>query len=311
MKVSIIVPVYNAEKYLYRLIDSVLQQTHSDYELILVNDGSTDNSYSLMKKYHEIDNRIKVFSKKNTGPGMTRKFGFERSTGDLLFFVDSDDWISTPETLSKIVDIYKNNPKIDILFFDREDIIGKKKDIIRSFKNTSKGMHDINSLDEEVRPGLGSKVLRRNILQTDMFYESNVFEDLYTTFAYLEKCNTFYYAPTVFYTIYHEENSSSLSSNQDANMFNKSLKMILLIYRKTKKQSLKFSLELRMTTLFTSYWRYKFKNKTDFTSPEIKKNVHVIAELLRKNRVVIKPNNRKLIKKIIYVILIMLSVIYI
>ena len=67
MKFSVVVPVYNAELYLNRLVKSVLDQTFSDFELILVDDGSTDNSFALMKKLQEKDSRIKIFSKENTG----------------------------------------------------------------------------------------------------------------------------------------------------------------------------------------------------------------------------------------------------
>ncbi|MEQ2039541.1 glycosyltransferase family 2 protein [Mediterraneibacter gnavus] len=87
MKISVIVPVYNAERYLDKLVQSVLSQTYEDYELILVDDSSKDNSYLLMKKYQEMDSRIKAYTKENTGPGLTRKFGFEKSSGDLFFFV--------------------------------------------------------------------------------------------------------------------------------------------------------------------------------------------------------------------------------
>lgn len=124
MKISIIVPVYNAERYLDKLVQSVLSQTYEDYELILVDDSSKDNSYSLMKKYQEMDSRIKAYTKENTGPGLTRKFGFEKSSGDLFFFVDSDDWITTSDVLREINDLFEKNEKIDVLFFDREDIIG-------------------------------------------------------------------------------------------------------------------------------------------------------------------------------------------
>lgn len=311
MKFSIIVPVYNAASYLERLIESVLKQTYSDYELILVDDGSTDDSFSLMKKYQKEDQRIKIFSKDNTGPGMTRKYGYEKATGDLLFFVDSDDWVSSPTSLERIHDIFMYYPEVDVLFFDREDIIGDQKSIILGFREMTRGVYSIASLKEEVRPGLGAKVFKRDIMQSDMFYESNVFEDLYTTFAYLEKCTWFYYEPTVFYSIYHDKNSESLSSNVDANMFNKSLEMALLIYNRTKSSSLKYSLELRMTTLFTSYWRYKLKKKREFTAPEIKNNVQKIVMILWNNRVLIKPNNKKELKIAIYLFLLMVSKVYI
>ena len=115
MKFSVVVPVYNAELYLNRLVKSVLDQTFSDFELILVDDGSTDNSFALMKKLQEKDSRIKIFSKENTGPGYTRKYGFEKSSGELLFFVDSDDWITTSDVLREINDLFEKNENIEVV----------------------------------------------------------------------------------------------------------------------------------------------------------------------------------------------------
>ena len=112
MKISVIVPVYNAERYLDKLVQSVLSQTYEDYELILVDDSSKDNSYLLMKKYQEMDSRIKAYTKENTGPGLTRKFGFEKSSGDLFFFVDSDDWVTTSDVFREINDLFEKNENI-------------------------------------------------------------------------------------------------------------------------------------------------------------------------------------------------------
>ena len=199
MKFSVVVPVYNAELYLNRLVKSVLDQTFSDFELILVDDGSTDNSFALMKKLQEKDSRIKIFSKENTGPGYTRKYGFEKSSGELLFFVDSDDWITTSDVLREINDLFEKNENVDVLFFDREDIIGNTKDIICGFQEVSEGVHNIDEINEVIRPGLGAKIFRRSILKTEMFFESNIFEDLYTTYEYLKQCNYFYYVPKCYY----------------------------------------------------------------------------------------------------------------
>lgn len=145
MKISVIVPVYNAERYLDKLVQSVLSQTYEDYELILVDDSSKDNSYLLMKKYQEMDSRIKAYTKENTGPGLTRKFGFEKSSGDLFFFVDSDDWVTTSDVFREINDLFEKNEKIDVLFFDREDIIGDTKDIIPGFNETREGELSIST----------------------------------------------------------------------------------------------------------------------------------------------------------------------
>lgn len=308
MKFSVIVPVYNAENYLHKLVESVLQQTYKDYELILVDDGSTDGSYALMKQYAKRYDQIKAYTKENTGPGMTRKFGFEKATGDLLFFVDSDDWITNSTVLEEIHNTFIKNSTVDVLFFDREDIIGNTKEVIRGFEEIEEGFHNINEIREVIRPGLGAKILKRNILTPDMFIESKVFEDLFTTYLYLEKCNTFYYSSKSYYTIYHDVNSNSLSSNETAESFNKSLEMILMIYEKINNRALKYSLELRMATLFTSYWKSIIKKEKGYDSETIRKNIRRIVSILKDNNIMLKPNEKKLVKMFLYKILLFWSV---
>ena len=93
MKISVIVPVYNVEKYLYKCILSIINQTYKDLEIILVDDGSTDSSSIVCDELKMIDNRIKVIHKVNGGLSSARNAGIEISTGELLSFIDSDDWI--------------------------------------------------------------------------------------------------------------------------------------------------------------------------------------------------------------------------
>lgn len=92
MKVSIIVPVFNAEKYLRECIESVIAQTLGDYELILVNDGSTDNSAAICDEYSSLDSRIQVFHKSNDGPASAKNFGMERAQGEYIIFLNADDF---------------------------------------------------------------------------------------------------------------------------------------------------------------------------------------------------------------------------
>ena len=90
--VSIIVPMYNSEKYIVRCIDSLLEQSYENIEIIVVDDGSSDNSVEIIKKYN--DNRINIYQKRNEGVSATRNLGIEKSNGDFLLFVDSDDYVS-------------------------------------------------------------------------------------------------------------------------------------------------------------------------------------------------------------------------
>lgn len=101
-KVSVIVPVYNVEKYLAQCVNSILAQTLTDIEIFLVNDASTDDSLSIARRF-EKDSRVKVLDKPHGGLGDTRNYGAARASGDYLVFVDSDDWID-PEMLQSLYD---------------------------------------------------------------------------------------------------------------------------------------------------------------------------------------------------------------
>ncbi len=92
-KVSIIVPVYNTEKYLKKCLDSLLNQTLEDIEIIIVNDGSTDNSQEVIDEYTKKDTRVKSYVKQNGGQGSARNLGLEKATGEYIGYIDSDDFI--------------------------------------------------------------------------------------------------------------------------------------------------------------------------------------------------------------------------
>lgn len=94
-KLSIILPVYNSEKYLSQCIDSVISQSFADFELIIINDGSTDSSGEICNVYAKKDNRIKVIHQNNRGVSFARKLGIEQSDSEWLGFIDSDDWIES------------------------------------------------------------------------------------------------------------------------------------------------------------------------------------------------------------------------
>ncbi|MCQ2562306.1 MAG: glycosyltransferase, partial [Alphaproteobacteria bacterium] len=94
IKVSIIVPVYNVEKFLPQCLDSIVNQTLKDIEIICINDGSSDNSFKILQKYAEKDERIKIITQKNKGLAAARNVGIKKAIGEYIGFVDSDDWVS-------------------------------------------------------------------------------------------------------------------------------------------------------------------------------------------------------------------------
>lgn len=98
--ISIIIPIYKAERYLSKCVDSILAQTYADWELLLVDDGSPDNSGELCDEYAAKDKRIKVFHKENGGVSSARNLGLEMMAGEWVTFVDADDWIAS-DTLER------------------------------------------------------------------------------------------------------------------------------------------------------------------------------------------------------------------
>lgn len=122
--VSIIIPVYNAEKYLSKCLDSVINQTYKEIEVILVNDGSTDNSAQICEQYQKVDDRIKVINKKNGGVSSARNSGLEYSNGRYISFIDPDDWIEYDmiERLYSLIGQF--NAEISICGYFKEKLDG-------------------------------------------------------------------------------------------------------------------------------------------------------------------------------------------
>lgn len=131
-KVSIILPVYNGEKYLSETIDSIIEQTFADWEIVAVNDGSTDNSLFVLNKYKaKLESKMKVINKENAGVSSARNIAMENSTGEYLAFVDADDiWL--PEKLGKQVMILNKNPDVALVYTDMCAIIEGKITQIKS-----------------------------------------------------------------------------------------------------------------------------------------------------------------------------------
>lgn len=100
--ISVVVPIYNRESTLRRCVDSVLRQTYENIEVILVNDGSSDNSENICREYAKTDSRVQVISKENGGLSSARNAGIDKSRGEYIFFLDSDDWID-PDTLEALL----------------------------------------------------------------------------------------------------------------------------------------------------------------------------------------------------------------
>lgn len=132
-KISVIIPIYNAEKYLIECLNSVINQTYGNLEIILVNDGSSDGSLKICNEYAAYDARIRVISKENGGVSSARNAGLDIATGEWLYFIDSDDWIEL-NTLEKVLNMAIET-NTDICFFDYEKVYKNKRVPISTFRS--------------------------------------------------------------------------------------------------------------------------------------------------------------------------------
>lgn len=144
--VSIIIPCYNVANFLPKTLESVLKQTDPDWEIIAVDDGSTDNTAEVLKKYTQSDNRIKLFSKSNGGVSSARNFGIEHAKGEWIYFLDGDDFIE-----KNLVEIINNqNKEIEVTVFEfvkesphnkRYYQLRKKESLFKDFFTNKQTIH--------------------------------------------------------------------------------------------------------------------------------------------------------------------------
>lgn len=138
--VSVIVPVYNSGVFLDRCISSIISQSYSNIEVILVNDGSTDNSQSICEKYASMDGRVRVINKVNGGLVSSRKAGLNLSTGDYILYVDGDDWIEF-----NLLKVYTKQ----VLKFDADVVISSHMVNLEGYTTTLKNLMPIGLYDKE------------------------------------------------------------------------------------------------------------------------------------------------------------------
>ncbi len=146
--ISVIVPVYNLDAYLYQCVNSIVKQTYNNIEILLVDDGSTDNSLEICEFFRRTDKRVRVISKENGGLVSARKVGLNAANGEYVFYVDGDDWINIDclEKYHKLATAYQT----DIVIADyKREFLGKFT-IIRN--SISPGFYNRNRIENEILP---------------------------------------------------------------------------------------------------------------------------------------------------------------
>ena len=162
MRFSFIVPIYNAEKYVVKCIDSILSQTYGNFELILVDDGSTDNSGRICDEYSQKDNRVKVIHQKNVGVNKTRKNAAKAAMGEYIVPIDADDWISK-DLLAQAYEVIKET-NVDIYCYDCLYVWENKQAEYHTWLQS--GYYDKDKLNQYVYPSLLRNVYGKRVFPT-------------------------------------------------------------------------------------------------------------------------------------------------
>lgn len=212
--ISIIVPVYNVEPYLERCLDSILSQTYKNYEVILIDDGSTDNSGKICDTYAKNHPQIKVFHKKNGGLSDARNFGIKKSSGEYLTFVDSDDTI-TEDALEYLYSlIKKHHTKMAIAPYT---IITKKrktnlgKNFSPAVLNTEEALRRMLT-EHGFTVSACAKLYHKNLFANVEYPTGKFYEDNATTYKLILKCPKIAYGNHSIYNyIVHPEKSTITS----------------------------------------------------------------------------------------------------
>ena len=184
IKVSVIVPVYNVEKYIDKCLNSLVKQTLKDIEIIVVNDGSPDNSQKIIDKYvDKYPDKIKSYIKENGGQGSARNLGLEYASGEYISFIDSDDWLDL-DALEEMYLLAKKE-KSDVVICDMIDhyIIENKEE-----KNIYHNCTKYNSV-YEVTPSASNKIFKREIIGNLRFIPKIWYEDFNFTTKVLLNTN--------------------------------------------------------------------------------------------------------------------------
>lgn len=212
--VSIIVPVYNSERYISNCINSILKQTFSDFELLLIDDGSKDNSLDICQAFEEKDSRIRVYHKENGGVSSARNLGLEKAEGEIIMFSDSDDTVSETWCESLTTPLLSHQEcDLSISSFSVIDSDGSHREInvfsnITGFKERS-AFWDIKQ--SQMTATIWNKAFRKSIISShNLYFNENIShcEDFVFLMQYI--CvmkGAFYLFDTVTYYYYYRNNS--------------------------------------------------------------------------------------------------------
>lgn len=200
-KISIIIPVYNVEQYLHRCVHSILNQTYTNLEIILINDGATDNSGEICDDYASKDDRILVIHQKNKGLSGARNSGLKRATGEFVGFVDSDDWIEY-DMFERMMNLIQNE-NVDVVecgilkSLDVEDNINRQGKL-----NIEDRLSALKRIITNQQFSVWRRLYKKKIIEDITFVEGKNSEDVYFTLGVFKNINKIAYTSAPLYNYF-------------------------------------------------------------------------------------------------------------
>ena len=239
---SVCIPVYNVEKYVSECIESVLRQSYRFFELILVDDGSKDESLRICKEYEKKDNRIRVYSKKNEGQIATRNYAFSKASGDVILCLDSDDFLEY-ETLDKL-NQYFTKYNCDCIYYNWKRFFKGKSYLEKKLDDKIRLIKDKRLLFKKIlgNPNYNSmcfKAFKRNLIpkKDDLFFHKiRHGEDLVQTIEIMDKSDSVLFVPDIFYN--YRVNMDSISHNLSSEFYVSDNPVRFFVYNFIKEKNL-------------------------------------------------------------------------
>lgn len=241
--VSIIIPIYNSQKYIPRCIESIINQTYKNIEIICIDDGSIDSSLNLIQNYANKDNRIKIYTQSNSGPSVARNYGLNVATGDYIMFVDSDDYIHHNMVELLISSISRNNTMV---LCNNIEIYNNKSEDRKLFENLNKDLNK-NLVIEEIAKGKAGlvcgKLFNKSIVDKfNIRFKKDITmcEDQIFFLNIAMNCEEFIHIPKSLY-YYDRCNENSITIKYNSNAMDNQLKVLTYIEKLLAQSNLKES----------------------------------------------------------------------
>lgn len=277
-KITVVIPVYNCDNYLKKAIDSVLKQDTDNYELILINDGSTDKSLDICQEYSKKKN-VKIIDTENNGVSKARNLGIKNASGDYIIFLDADDYF-TANYFKRINQILSSN-KFDILicnYFNEyskksKKVIVTKKDEYYNLKKNANIILDL--VNNATINNLGNKVYKLDYIKKyNLYFDENIDfgEDLIFNLKYINKCENLYLSSFYNYN-YVQYNDKSISKQKIENRYEKLFYInshILEINHTNLKRKHEVYNKIRIKNIYSCLINYLFFNKNELLKNKIK-----------------------------------------